>query len=123
MMITLAIEASTYTGSVAVIRDGVVLTESATAMRGEREERLMPAVADALTSAGLAPNAIDRVVCGAGPGSFTSLRIASAIAKGLALAAGVPLHPVSSLLLVDVESGGLRSGCVGPPARRDGVAH
>ena len=99
-MITLAIEASTYTGSVAVIRDGVVLTESATAMRGEREERLMPAVADALTSAGLAPNAIDRVVCGAGPGSFTSLRIASAIAKGLALAAGVPLHPVSSLLLV-----------------------
>ncbi len=30
---------------------------------------------------------------------------------------------MSSLLLVDVESGGLRSGCVGPPARRDGVAH
>jgi tRNA threonylcarbamoyl adenosine modification protein YeaZ len=69
-------------------------------MRGEREERLMPAVAGALADAGIAPNAIDRVVCGAGPGSFTSLRIAGAIAKGLALAAGVPLIPVSSLLLI-----------------------
>jgi tRNA threonylcarbamoyladenosine biosynthesis protein TsaB len=99
-VITLAIEASTYAGSVAVIRDGVVITEGATAMRGEREERLMPAVADALTTAGVAPNAIDRVVCGAGPGSFTSLRIAGAIAKGLALASGVALFPVSSLLLI-----------------------
>ena len=101
-MLTLAIEASTYAGSVAVVRDGVVLAERSTAMRGEREERLMPAVADVLTEAGVAPNALDRVVCGAGPGSFTSLRIAGAIAKGLALAAGVPLFPVSSLLLLGV---------------------
>jgi tRNA threonylcarbamoyladenosine biosynthesis protein TsaB len=99
-MISLAIEASTYAGTVAVVRDGVVLSERTTAMRGEREERLMPAVADALTDAGLAPNALDRVVCGAGPGSFTSLRIAGAIAKGLALVAGIPLYPVSSLVLV-----------------------
>jgi tRNA threonylcarbamoyladenosine biosynthesis protein TsaB len=99
-MLTLAIEASTYAGSVAVLRDGVVVAEGTTAMRGEREERLMPAVADALMTAGVAPNALDRVVCGAGPGSFTSLRIAGAIAKGLALVAAVPLYPVSSLLLL-----------------------
>lgn len=60
----------------------------------------MPAVADALAEAGVAPNAIDRVVCGEGPGSFTSLRIAGAIAKGLALSANAPLYPVSSLLLI-----------------------
>jgi len=99
-MIALTIEASTYTGSVALIRDGAVLAERETAMRGEREERLMPAVAEALAAAGIAPNAIHRVVCGGGPGSFTSLRIAGAIAKGLALAAGVSLHPMSSLLLI-----------------------
>jgi tRNA threonylcarbamoyladenosine biosynthesis protein TsaB len=69
-------------------------------MRGVHEERLMPAVADALAAAGIAPNAIDRVACGEGPGSFTSLRIAGAIAKGLALSASAPLHPVSSLLLI-----------------------
>ena len=99
-MRTLAIEASTYSGSVAVIRDGEVVCERETAMRGEREERLMPAVADALNDAGLRPSEIERIVCGAGPGSFTSLRIAGAIAKGLALAAAAPLHPVSSLFLV-----------------------
>jgi len=99
-MITLALEASTYTGSVAVIRDGVVVAERESAMRGVHEERLMPAVADTLADAGVTPNAIDRVVCGEGPGSFTSLRIAGAIAKGLALSANAPLHTVSSLLLI-----------------------
>ena len=86
-MITLAIEASTYTGTVAVIRDGVVVAERDTAMRGVNEERLMPAVAESLQAAGVAPNAVERVVCGAGPGSFTSLRIAGAIGKGIALTA------------------------------------
>src|SRR5687767_11709466 len=100
LMIALALEASTYSGSVAVIRDGVVIAEGDTAMRGEREERLMPAVAEALAAAGVAPNEIERVVCGAGPGSFTSLRIAGAIAKGLALSAGAPLYAVSSLFLI-----------------------
>ena len=99
-MISLAIEASTYTGSVAVIRDGTVVAERETAMRGVTEERLMPAVADALQASDVAPNAVDRVVCGAGPGSFTSLRIAGAIAKGIALTARAPLYPVSSLLLI-----------------------
>ena len=99
-MITLAIDASTYSGSVAVIRDAEILSEQTTAMKGADEERLMPAVADALSSAGIARGEIDRVVCGEGPGSFTSLRIAGAIAKGLALSASAPLHPVSSLLLI-----------------------
>jgi tRNA threonylcarbamoyladenosine biosynthesis protein TsaB len=53
-----------------------------------------------LAEAKVSPGAIERVVCGAGPGSFTSLRIAGAIAKGLALAAVCPLVPVSSLALV-----------------------
>ncbi|HUQ82534.1 MAG TPA: tRNA (adenosine(37)-N6)-threonylcarbamoyltransferase complex dimerization subunit type 1 TsaB [Gemmatimonadaceae bacterium] len=99
-MITLGIDASTYVGSVAVIRDGVVISEREPAMRGEHEERLMPAVADALADAAVAPNEIDRIACGAGPGSFTSLRIAGAIAKGLALTARAPLYPVPSLLLI-----------------------
>jgi tRNA threonylcarbamoyladenosine biosynthesis protein TsaB len=99
-MATLAIEASTYSGSVAVIQGGIVAAERETAMRGEREERLMPAVADVLREARVQPDAVERVVCGAGPGSFTSLRIAAAIAKGLALTAGAPLHAVSSLFLV-----------------------
>ena len=66
-------------------------------MRGSQSEALMPAVATALAAAGLAVSRVERVICGAGPGSFTSLRIAAGIAKGIALGVGVPLYAVSSL--------------------------
>jgi len=98
--LTLALDASTYTGSVAVIGDGRILAEAEAAMRGEREERLLPAVAQALADAGVGPRGVGRVVCGAGPGSFTSLRIAASIAKGIAAANEVPLFAVSSLALI-----------------------
>jgi tRNA threonylcarbamoyladenosine biosynthesis protein TsaB len=100
LVITLVLEASTYAGSAAVIDGTRVVAERAVAMRGREHEALMPAVADALAEAKVRPGAIERVVCGAGPGSFTSLRIAGAIAKGIALAAVCPLVPVSSLALV-----------------------
>ena len=99
-MITLVLEASTYAGSTAVIDGRRVVAERAVAMRGREHEALMPSVAEALGEAGIGPGAIERVVCGAGPGSFTSLRIAGAIAKGIALAAVCPLVPVSSLAIV-----------------------
>ena len=98
--VTLAIDASTYRGTVAVLRGERVLAEGDAAMRGEQEERLMPLVARVLAEAGLDAAALDQVVCGEGPGSFTSLRIAGAIAKGIATSRGIPLHGVSSLLLV-----------------------
>lgn len=98
--LTLALEASTYRGSVAVLRGDKVLAASEVAMRGATEERLMPAAAAALAEVGADARELARVVCGSGPGSFTSLRIAAAIAKGFAMARERPLYAVSSLLLV-----------------------
>ena len=103
--VTLALDASTYQGSVAVFRNGHLLSERTVAMRGEREERLMPAVAQALTEAGAMPGDITHVVCGSGPGSFTSLRIAASIAKGIATATRAPLHAISSLALAAAGAG------------------
>ena len=60
----------------------------------------MPAVADVLRGAGGKVADVARVVCGGGPGSFTSLRIAASIAKGIAHARELSLHAVSSLWLV-----------------------
>jgi tRNA threonylcarbamoyladenosine biosynthesis protein TsaB len=97
--LVLAIEAATYVGSAAVLRGTRVLAERTVAMRGEREERLMPAVGDVLAEACVTPRQLDVVACGGGPGSFTSLRIAGAIAKGIATAAGRPLVAVPSLAL------------------------
>jgi tRNA threonylcarbamoyladenosine biosynthesis protein TsaB len=99
-VITLVLEASTYAGSAALIDGERVVAERSVAMRGREHEALMPAVAELLEVGDIAPSALARVVCGAGPGSFTSLRIAGAIAKGIALAAVCPLVPLSSLALV-----------------------
>ncbi|HEU5184994.1 MAG TPA: tRNA (adenosine(37)-N6)-threonylcarbamoyltransferase complex dimerization subunit type 1 TsaB [Gemmatimonadaceae bacterium] len=96
-LLTIAIDASTYSASVALIDGETLLRERAVAMRDPRHERLMPAVADVLGD--VAVRDVDRVVCGAGPGSFTSLRIAASIAKGLAVAADKPLFALSSLVL------------------------
>jgi tRNA threonylcarbamoyladenosine biosynthesis protein TsaB len=96
----LAIDASTYSGSVALIRDGAVVGEAVAAMRGEHEERLMPAIASVLANHGVHIDQLDAVACGAGPGSFTSLRIAASIAKGLSAAREIPLLVAPSTLLV-----------------------
>jgi tRNA threonylcarbamoyladenosine biosynthesis protein TsaB len=98
--LTLAVDAATYAGTVAVLAGRELLAEGGAAMRGEREERLMPVVAEALRAAGGGAGDVGLVVCGGGPGSFTSLRIAAAIAKGLASARAIPLRAVSSLWLL-----------------------
>lgn len=99
-MITLVVEASTYAGSAALLDGRDVVAERSVAMRGREHEMLMPAVSELLATSGLAPDAIGRVVCGAGPGAFTSLRIAASIAKGIAMSLGVPLVAVPSLALL-----------------------
>ncbi|MGH7636834.1 MAG: tRNA (adenosine(37)-N6)-threonylcarbamoyltransferase complex dimerization subunit type 1 TsaB [Gemmatimonadaceae bacterium] len=111
-MITLALDASTYRGSVAVLDDARVLVQSTAAMRGRDREQLMPAVATALREAGASFQVVERVICGAGPGSFTSLRIAASIAKGIALGRAIPLFTVSSLALI--VAGNVSDGPRGP---------
>ena len=94
---TLVIDASTYRATVAVFRAEALASAADATMRGAQSERLMPTVADALSDAGFTVSDLGRVVCGEGPGSFTSLRIAASIAKGICLGADLPLLTVSSL--------------------------
>jgi tRNA threonylcarbamoyladenosine biosynthesis protein TsaB len=108
---TIALEGSTYNGSIALLRGSEVVAERT--LGGEvgggkagggqagagRGDALMPAIAECLKEAGVKGEEIARIVCGAGPGSFTSLRVAGSVAKGLAVGYGVDLFAVSSLLL------------------------
>ncbi len=111
--ITLAVDASTYVGTVAVWRGNARVAEGEALMRGVDEERLMPAVIATLAEGGALLRDVARVVCGDGPGSFTSLRIAAAIAKGIVTGTQgrATLHAVPSLaLMVGARVDGLVPG-------------
>ena len=66
----------------------------------ESSASLIPAAMDLLGRAGLSVGQLGAVVFGRGPGSFTGLRTACAVAQGLAWGAGVPVLPVDTLLAV-----------------------
>lgn len=62
--------------------------------------RLIPLLMGLLRGAGLAMPQVQAVAFGQGPGAFTGLRTACAVAQGLAFAHGTPVLPIDSLLIV-----------------------
>jgi tRNA threonylcarbamoyladenosine biosynthesis protein TsaB len=95
-VIVLAIDTSTRQAGVAVWRDGRALAERRR-MVTTHSEGLLAMIDEAVAEAGVGRGELDVIACGAGPGSFTGLRIGLATAKGLAFALGRPLVMVSSL--------------------------
>ena len=79
------------------------MAERDATMGASREDALMPAIADVVREAGMPMREVRAIVCGSGPGSFTSLRIAAAIAKGLAESGARPLYAISSMMLAALE--------------------
>lgn len=67
---------------------------------GTHSQTLPGAAAALLQEAGLMPADLDLLAVGRGPGSFTGLRIGLALAKGLALGAGLPLLGLDSLTVI-----------------------
>jgi tRNA threonylcarbamoyladenosine biosynthesis protein TsaB len=103
-MLTLALEAATSIGSVAVLRGSELLASREVAMRSGAEEHLLPAIDESLHEAGSTVRDLARVVCGGGPGSFTSLRVSASLAKGIAFAQRIPLCAVPSLALIAADA-------------------
>ncbi|HYX64020.1 MAG TPA: tRNA (adenosine(37)-N6)-threonylcarbamoyltransferase complex dimerization subunit type 1 TsaB [Burkholderiales bacterium] len=102
-----ALETSTEWCSVALHVDGEIRAVERRA--GQRHSELaLPMLQGLLQQWHLHPGDLDAIAFGAGPGSFTGLRIACGIAQGLAAAHGVPVLGVSSFEAIAEESGAAR---------------
>lgn len=99
----LALDASTDTIHLALVSaEG---SRTAAVPGGARSSAaLLPAIQSLLSEAGWGLSVLDAIGFGRGPGAFTGLRTACAVAQGLALGAGLPLLALDTLALV-AESG------------------
>jgi len=98
----LAIDTSTERASLALTVNGQVHQVGAGEQR-KHAQWLLPAIDQLLCEANVSLNQLDGIAFNRGPGSFTGLRIACSVAKGLAFACDLPLYPISSLAVIANE--------------------
>jgi len=99
----LAIDTSTDFCSVAACRGETIGFRHELA--GQRQaERVLGMVDAVLAEAGLTIADIGGIAYGAGPGSFTGLRVACGVTQGLALARGIPVVGIGTLLALAEEA-------------------
>lgn len=97
MKTILAIESSSDTASVAVIRDKAMIGETTVNNKKTHSQKLMPMIDGLFSTLDLSVNDINYYAVSTGPGSFTGLRIGVSIAKGMAYAAGKSMVAVPTL--------------------------
>lgn len=99
----LAIETATEACSIAVLVDGAVIERFEIAPR-RHTELALPWAEALLAEAGIAKSQLDAIAVGRGPGAFTGVRLAIALAQGIALALDRPLLPVSTLAALAMQA-------------------
>ncbi|MFI8719500.1 tRNA (adenosine(37)-N6)-threonylcarbamoyltransferase complex dimerization subunit type 1 TsaB [Stenotrophomonas sp. NPDC077464] len=99
----LAFETATEACSVALYVDGQVSERFDIAPRRHAELSL-PWAEQLLAEAGVGRAQLDAIALGRGPGAFTGVRLAIAIAQGIALALDRPLIPVSTLQVLALRA-------------------
>lgn len=105
----LAFDTSTDTLCIAVQRAGALWQHRGPG-GAQSSAQLLPTIRRLMDEAQLEFKALDAIVFGRGPGAFTGLRTACAIAQGLAYGAGVRVLPVDTLLAV-AEAARAEHGC------------
>lgn len=118
-MNVLAIETATACVSVA-LKKGETVYEHSVRDAAARAETVLELLRALCAETGTGMGAIDVVAFGRGPGSFTGLRVAAAVAQGLAYPRDLPVIPISSLAALAQEAPGRRV-LAALDARRDEV--
>jgi len=96
-LLLLAVETSGAGPSVALFRGAELVAERRARAGRPGSEMLLPAIDSLLSAAGLRVADLEAFAVGAGPGSFTGLRVGIATVKGLAFGSGTPVAGVGTL--------------------------
>ena len=96
-MLILAFESSAKPASVALMRDGQLLSQYFQCSVLTHSRTLLPMAEDMLKNAELSIEDVDKFAVAHGPGSFTGIRIGVSTVKGLAWASNKPCTGVSTL--------------------------
>jgi tRNA threonylcarbamoyladenosine biosynthesis protein TsaB len=101
----LALDTSTSTASLALFDGTQVLSETTWLAGREHSTRLLIEVETALERVGRVPAELTGLVVARGPGSFTGVRVALSVAKGIAGGFGIPAWGVNSLDVLALAAG------------------
>jgi len=103
-MLILALDTSSPSGSLAVLRDEDLLSVLSTTSVENYSSRMFRHLEFLLKELGIAVRDFDLYAVAAGPGSFTGLRVGLAAVKGWAEVHGKPIAPVSALEAVAAQA-------------------
>ena len=96
-MLILAFESSAKAASVALLKDGELISQYSQCTALTHSRTLLPMAEDMLKNAELSIKDVDVIAIAHGPGSFTGIRIGVSTVKGLAWASDKPCVGVSTL--------------------------
>jgi tRNA threonylcarbamoyladenosine biosynthesis protein TsaB len=106
-MMTLALDTSTRTASVALLREDKLAAEYFLNTGLNHSETVLNMIEDLLKRTGVDVEEIDHFSLAIGPGSFTGLRIGAGIIKGMAFSTGKPVTGVSTLEVLAMNAAGM----------------
>lgn len=98
-MLILAIDTALDACAAAVLdtEAGELIAQESQSMKRGHAEALMPLIGRVIAASGVAFTGLGRIAVTTGPGSFTGLRVGLSAARGIALAANIPVVGVTTL--------------------------
>ncbi|MFC3415847.1 tRNA (adenosine(37)-N6)-threonylcarbamoyltransferase complex dimerization subunit type 1 TsaB [Algoriphagus hitonicola] len=112
MALILSLETSTDNCSVALHREGVLISLKEWGERGGHASKLPGLVDEVMEEVEIQAENLQAVAVSEGPGSYTGLRIGVSTAKGLAYALGLPLIGINTLQSLAIQVSNPEEGSI-----------